>query len=46
MKFLKEKYGEWILYDPSDSIKKLIFYGITNIVIFIWGCNNIRKIIK
>jgi hypothetical protein len=40
MIIFKDKYGEWILYDP-DLIKIPIFMVITSIDILYWWCNNI-----
>ena len=39
--FLREKYGQWILYEPEIGQKHLYFMVITIVVIFVWWCDNI-----
>ena len=41
MMYFKDKYGEWILYDPELNKNTYILMVITNIDIFNWGCNNL-----
>ena len=41
--FFRERYGEWILYDPKLNKNTYMFVVITNIDIFNWRCDNHKK---
>ena len=42
--YLKNKYGDWILYDPEFGKKDLLFVVITNNNVCNWWFSNIKVI--
>ena len=43
-KFLKDKYGEWIIYDTSFNKKTFILWGLPVLLFFLGGAIILKKI--
>tara|TARA_Y100001970_G_scaffold291387_1_gene428349 strand:+ start:1992 stop:2363 length:372 start_codon:yes stop_codon:yes gene_type:complete len=43
--FLKEKYGEWIVYDTSLDKKTFILWGLPVLLFFLGGAIIIKKLV-
>ena len=42
--FLKDKYGEWIIYDTSFNKKTFILWGLPVLLFFLGGAIIVKKI--
>ena len=43
--FLKDKYGEWIIYDTSFNKKTFILWGLPVLLFFLGGAIILKKIV-
>ena len=43
--FLKDKYGEWIIYDTSFNKKTFILWGLPVLLFFLGGAIILRKLV-
>tara|TARA_X000000368_G_scaffold64084_1_gene45609 strand:+ start:39 stop:410 length:372 start_codon:yes stop_codon:yes gene_type:complete len=43
--FLKDKYGEWIIYDTSFNKKTFILWGLPILLFFLGGAIILKKIV-